>query len=118
MAFPKVTGLVQFIKAAMSEPATALREGSASFSRVAAGVIIGFVLMWVTYLVLKTHAMPDLSGPTLFMTGGASATYGTNRVMAVIDKKTDQDHDHDHDHDDKSSVVVVPVMSAPTQIGN
>ena len=80
----KWASMFRFVKAAMSEPATAEGDGSASFSRIAAAFIIAFVLLWVTYLVFYTHTMPDLAGPTLFMTGGASATYGANKVTTAV----------------------------------
>lgn len=87
-------GAFRFLQAAMSEPPVAgAAQGIASFSRIAAGFIIAFVLMWVTYLVFKTHAMPDLAGPTLFMTGGASATYGANRVVTAIQQNSKDNSD-------------------------
>lgn len=105
--FPKWAGAFRFLKASLSEPATVEGDGSASFSRIAACFIIGFVLLWVTYLVFYTHAMPDLAGPTLFMTGGASATYGANKVTTAVSNMVAGKQDTT---DDKS----IP----PTQVGN
>ena len=79
MKFPRLADLYGFAKDALSEP-----NGTGSFSRVSAAAIIGSVLMWVSYVVFKTHAIPDLSGPTLFLTGGSSATYGANKVAGVV----------------------------------
>lgn len=101
----KLAGVFQFLKQSLSEP-----QGDASFSRISAGIIISFVLMWVTYLVFKTHAMPDLAGPTLFLTGGATATYGTNKVATAFSPPPAV-----------STVSTVPPVStvpAPTQVGN
>lgn len=75
----KLTGIISHLKAAFSEDG-----GKPSFSRYVAGVIVGSTIFWVTYLVLTTHAMPDLAGPTLFMTSGASATYGANKVSTML----------------------------------
>lgn len=106
-----------FIKAALSEePTVAGQEGTPSFSRIAASFIIAFVLTWVTYLVFKTHAMPDLAGPTLFMTGGAGATYGANRVTTAV---SDAIANKPPDQPVVAVVPVVPVTSTtPTQVGN
>lgn len=111
MAFPKWAAAFHFLKSAMSEPATADGEGTASFSRIAAGFIIAFVLTWVTYLVFYNHAMPDLAGPTLFMTGGAGATYGANKVTTAVSNAIANRQDTT---DDKSQSTA----STPTQVGN
>ncbi len=100
--------LFQFLKSAMSEPATANGEGTVSFSRLAAGFIIAFVLLWVTYLVFYNHVMPDLAGPTLFMTGGAGATYGANKVTTAVSNIVAS----------KPVVVAVAPVTVPTQVGN
>lgn len=90
----------QFLKDSLSEP-----EGNASFSRISAGVIISAVIVWVSYLVFKTNAMPDLAGPTLFLTGGASATYGINKVATTFAPAA-------------APTSVSSVAAPPTQVGN
>lgn len=102
----------QFLRSAMSEPT----DGSVSFSRLAAGFIIAFVLMWVTYLVFYNHVMPDLAGPTLFMTGGAGATYGANKVTTAV-----SDIIANKDPNPQPVVVAVAPVAVPvipTQVGN
>ncbi len=104
MKFPKWAAAFDFVKSALSESPT--EGGGASFSRIAAGFIIAFVLLWVTYLVFYTHAMPDLAGPTLFMTGGAGATYGANKVTTAVQNVINKQDTPD------------PVPATPTQVGN
>lgn len=67
-----------FVKEVFSE------NGQGSFSRVAQGSIVFAVIGWVTYLVLKTHSMPDLSGPSLFVGTGAAGHYGINKAQDMI----------------------------------
>ena len=78
-------GITAFLKGAISES-----TGEPSFGRLsAAGIIVG-TLFWVTFVVLKTHAIPDLSGPSLFLSSGTGATYGANKLAGVF-KKDDKD---------------------------
>jgi hypothetical protein len=113
MHFPKWAAAFDFVKSALSEPPTTAGPGAASFSRIAASFIIGFVLMWVTFIVFKTHTMPDLAGPTLFMTGGAGATYGANKVTTAVSNAIAGQQDAS---DDKSQAPQAPQV--PTQVGN
>lgn len=56
-----------------------------SFARVISGVIVGFTMFWVTFLVVRTDKIPDnLTGlATLIL-----ATYGVNRgAEAWVDAK-------------------------------
>jgi hypothetical protein len=85
MRFSQFKNLYSFLKETVSEA-----NGSASFGRMAAAAIVTFTLGWITYLVLKTHAMPDLAGPTLFLSSGTSATYGANKVAGVIAGRVDK----------------------------
>lgn len=51
-----------------------------SFGRVGAAVALLFVCVWVTYLVLKTHSLPDLAGPAVFI----ASLYGLSKAGDVI----------------------------------
>lgn len=54
-------------------------DGVASWSRIGSGVALLAVIVWVTHIVMKTHALPDFSGATFFI----SALYGTNKASEV-----------------------------------
>ena len=70
--------LLKFFREVFSE------DGQGSFSRVAQGSIVLGVIVWVTYLVLKNHALPDLGGPSLFIGTGAAGHYGINKASDII----------------------------------
>lgn len=72
-----------FTKSTFSEA-----DGTGSASRVLAGATVGSTLLWITYLVLRTHALPDLGGASLFVTAGFSG-YGVNKVVTKITQKDD-----------------------------
>jgi hypothetical protein len=73
--------LVAFGKGVISE------GGSGSFGRVGATAIVVCSLIWVSYIVFKNGALPDLSGVSLFLSSGVSATYGASKVAGVITAK-------------------------------
>jgi hypothetical protein len=70
--------MLTFIKSAFSE------NGEGSYSRIASGVIVLATLGWVSHVVFKTHALPDLTGALAFMTGGVTAHYGVNKFNDYI----------------------------------
>ena len=75
--------ILKFLKSTFSE-----RDGSASSTRVLAGSVVLSTLAWVTFLVIKNHALPDLSGASLFVGSGFSG-YGVNRLSEVMKKDKD-----------------------------
>ena len=52
--------------------------GKWSLSRITSGITIVAVVAWVSFLVLKTHTLPDLDGPALF-SGSGAAHYGLGK---------------------------------------
>jgi hypothetical protein len=66
--------LLVFLHATFSE------QGTPSYARVISGFIAFMVCVWVSYIVYKTTALPDLSGAAL-LTGAA---YGLNQVKGVV----------------------------------
>jgi hypothetical protein len=74
--------ILAFLKKAFSEA-----NGSASATRVLAGTVVMATLSWVTYIVLRTHALPDLSGASLFVGSGFSG-YGMNKIANAVETKT------------------------------
>jgi hypothetical protein len=65
------------IKSALSE-----KDGSVSASRCLAGASVSSVLIWVSYVVFKNAALPDLSGASLFLTAGFSG-YAVNQFSRI-----------------------------------
>lgn len=73
--------MLAFLKSTFSEA-----DGTGSSSRVLGGVVIFATLSWITYLVLKNNALPDLSGASIFVGSGFSG-YGINKLSEVFKKK-------------------------------
>ena len=69
-----------FIKSTFSEP-----DGTGSASRVLAGSTVASCLVWISYIVIRTHALPDLGGASLFVSSGFSG-YAVNKVSCVFKK--------------------------------
>lgn len=82
----KLKNIFEWTKQVFSEA-----NGHGSFGRVSAAAIVAFTLFWITFLVIKTHTMPDLAGPTLFLSSGSTATYGANKVADAIKNKGKND---------------------------
>ena len=59
-------------------------DGRGSYSRIAAGAIVLSTICWVTYVTLRTHIIPDLTGPLSFMCTGTAVHYGTNKASDII----------------------------------
>lgn len=84
-AIKSVFSKVKSLEALLPPP---LREvlsenGVGSYSRYTGFLIIAFTLGWTTYLVIKNHAFPDMTGPTLFISGGAGSQYAINQIKNV-----------------------------------
>jgi hypothetical protein len=65
------------IKSMLSE-----KDGSVSASRCLAGASVSSVLCWVSYVVVKTGTLPDMTGASLFLTSGFSG-YAVNQFSRV-----------------------------------
>jgi hypothetical protein len=72
--------LLAFIKSTFSEP-----DGTGSASRVLGGAVVASTIVWVSYLVLRTHVLPDLTSAALFVGSGFSG-YAANRLSGAIKK--------------------------------
>lgn len=77
--------LIAFIKSTFSES-----DGTGSASRVLSGAVILSTISWITYLVLKNNALPDLSSASLFV-GSGSSIYGMNKLSEALKKKKDEE---------------------------
>jgi hypothetical protein len=69
---------VAFIREVFSE------NGTGSFARVIQGFIVLMTCGWVSYVVVRTRAIPDLGGPSLFVGTGA-AHYGIGKMAGIVD---------------------------------
>lgn len=73
-----IQAFLAFIKSVFSD------GGQGSFSRCGAGAVVAATLGWITYLVIKTKALPDLGGPSMFMATGVGICYGTNKASEIV----------------------------------
>lgn len=62
-------------------------DGKLSLSRVLASIIVLAPIFWVSYLVIKTAVLPDLTGPAVFVGGGATQ-YGVGKWFAKKENGT------------------------------
>lgn len=67
-----------FVKEVLSD------SGQPSYSRCASAFIVLSVVGWVTYALLKAHAIPDLQGPAWFLSTGVGVHYGSNKMPDII----------------------------------
>jgi hypothetical protein len=58
-------------------------DGTPSFSRIATAVLVAFAIGWVTALILRNHAMPDVSGLALLI----GTLYGVNKISNALPGK-------------------------------
>jgi hypothetical protein len=72
--------LLAFIKSTFSEP-----DGTGSASRVLGGAEVASTIVWVSYLVIRTHVLPDLTSASLFVGSGFSG-YAANKVAGAFKK--------------------------------
>lgn len=67
-----------FLKSVFSE------EGEGSYSRCASGALVLATIVWVSHVVLKTHALPDLTGPSAFIVTSVGTHYGINKGASLL----------------------------------
>jgi hypothetical protein len=81
-----IIGKVKSLQALLPPPLREIlseADGTGSYSRTVGFMIVVATLGWTTYLVLHNHAFPDMTGPTLFIGGGAGTSYGLNQMKNV-----------------------------------
>lgn len=59
-------------------------NGTGSYSRYTGFMVVLSVIVWVSFVVFKTHIIPDLTNPGIFMTLGAGTQYGIGQVKHMI----------------------------------
>jgi hypothetical protein len=79
--------IIAYLKSAFSEV-----DGTGSASRLLALLSILANMVWVTYLVIRNHVMPDLTGSAMYV--GASFTgYAANKVSDAFKGRQHEDSD-------------------------
>jgi hypothetical protein len=73
-----------FIKSTFSEA-----DGSGSASRVLSGMVVLSTIVWVSYLVIKTTALPDLTSAAIYVGAGFSG-YGVNKLSRALRNDKDE----------------------------
>jgi hypothetical protein len=69
--------LFAYLKGTFSED-----DGTGSATRLLAASGVLSAIVWVSYIVFRTHTLPDLTGASLWL--GASFTgYGINKVSGM-----------------------------------
>jgi hypothetical protein len=71
-------GFFSFMKSVLSE------DGQGSYSRTAAMAIVLASIGWVSHVVWKTHALPDLTGVSAFVCSTVGFHYGVNKASDII----------------------------------
>lgn len=76
-----------FLQSVFCEPTADGQAGKPSFSRLAAGLSLAFILGWGTALVRHTHAMPDLGGSCMLLGTIYGLNQGGRAAKAWLDGK-------------------------------
>lgn len=76
--FKKATQILPPLKEVLSE------NGVGSYARYSGFIITLSTIAWVTFLVAKNHALPDLEGPSLFIAAG-QGSYGLGQIKHVAE---------------------------------
>lgn len=74
----KLKALFAWLKSIVSE-----QDGLGSASRVTAVLTTIFVLGWVTFVVIHTGTLPDLSSASVFLAAGTGG-YAANKISSLI----------------------------------
>lgn len=70
-----------FLKKLFSE------TGEVSFGRVGAFLALIAAIVWISHVVIKTHALPALDGITLFVTSLFGVGKGSETIQKVFGPK-------------------------------
>ena len=73
---------MKFLKAVFSE------SSEWSFGRIAGGLALLASIIWITYLVWKTHVLPDLYRPMVFGTSWYGVTATKGALLKIFGEKT------------------------------
>ena len=79
---------IKFVRSVLSES-----DGTGSWSRCGSLLLALATITWVSYVVCRTHAIPDLQGPAWFLTTGTGSLYGTNQLKSIVSAFTGKGKD-------------------------
>lgn len=74
----KLSRLLHFLKTAISE-----QDGLGSASRITALLTTIAVIGWITYVVIHTGLLPDLTSASYFLAAGHGG-YAANKVSSLL----------------------------------
>jgi hypothetical protein len=72
--------LFAYLKSTFSEA-----DGTGSVTRLLAGSGVLSAIVWVSFIVFKTHVLPDLSGASLWL-GASFSGYGINKFTGMMNR--------------------------------
>lgn len=70
--------MLEFTKGLFSD------EGKPDIGPVCTFLSTAAVIGWITHIVWRTHAIPDLTGPGIFMGASASLHAGVNKINDIV----------------------------------
>jgi hypothetical protein len=88
--------LMGYFRSAFSEP-----NGTGSSTRLLAGGGVLSAIVWVSYIVFKTKALPDLTSASLWL-GASFSGYGMGKISDAFQRK---------DSVTTTAIVAVPIAS-------
>lgn len=75
-----------FIKSVLTHLKQSLSEsdGTGSYSRIMGAIIAFATIAWVTYIVVITHTLPNMTDCGVFIASGSSA-YAINKAQGMVE---------------------------------
>lgn len=77
----KVKGLQRFLPPSLREVLS--EDGVGSYSRYSGFLVVCACILWVSFLVVKNHSIPDMGGVSTFLAAGQSQ-YAANQLKKVV----------------------------------
>lgn len=78
MKFGILKSILSHFKQSLSEP-----DGTGSYSRMMGAIIASATISWITYIVIVTHALPNMTDAGVFIASGSSA-YAVNKAQGIV----------------------------------
>jgi len=78
LKFAFVKQVLNHIKESLSEA-----DGTGSYSRMMGAIIATATIAWITYIVIVTHTLPNMTDAGVFIASGSSA-YAVNKAQSIV----------------------------------